>query len=126
MASHRSTTSQSSPQLTATESATTGQRSLAMTPSVTTKKTADARTDALFFPKRFFDHEFAGTSACAFVKAALLQDLPHFLQHLRAAAQHHPVRGRIDWRNADVLEKLPRGNEVGDAAAVTERLAGDG
>ena len=47
-------------------------------------------------------------------------------QHRGAAAQHQPVVLDIERRLADILEQLAALDQVGDAAAIAERLARDG
>ena len=70
--------------------------------------------------------KWPGSLLAAFGKAARLEHLPQFFQHRRAAAHHDAVGFDIERRLADIVEQLFRGDQVGDAAAVAERLAGDG
>src|SRR5665213_2422424 len=76
--------------------------------------------------ERLFNDEMAGFAVAAFEKAARLERLAQLVEHARAAAHHDAVGGDIERRQADVVEQLLRGDKVGDAAAVAERLAGHG
>jgi hypothetical protein len=68
----------------------------------------------------------AGLAVAAFEETARFKGLAQFFQHAGAAAHHDPVGRDIQRRQADIVEQLFRGDQVGDAAAVAERLAGDG
>ena len=49
-----------------------------------------------------------------------------FIQHRRTAAQHDAIGFQIETRKPDVRKKLSGLDEIGDAAAVAERLARHG
>ena len=68
----------------------------------------------------------AALAVTTFEEAAGFEHLAQFLQHARAATHHDPVGIDIQRRQIEIVEQLFRGDEVGDAAAVAERLAGDG
>src|SRR6185437_1613329 len=72
------------------------------------------------------DHEMAGLAVTALDKAARREHLLEVFQHRRAAAHHDAVGFEIERSLPEVVEQLPGGDEVGDAATVAERLAGDG
>src|SRR5215469_13984975 len=76
--------------------------------------------------ERLLDHEVAGGAAIAFEEAAGLEHLLQLFQHRRAAAHHDAVGGDVERLLPDVVENLLRGDEIGDAAAVAEGLAGHG
>ena len=67
-----------------------------------------------------------GLAVVAFEETTALEQLAQLFQHRRAAAHHDAVGGDIERRLVQVVEELRRGDEVGDAAAVTERLARHG
>ena len=54
------------------------------------------------------------------------EQLLQFFQHRRAAAHHDAVGLDVERTLVDVVEQLVRRDQVGDAAAVAERLAGHG
>src|ERR1700728_2088046 len=78
------------------------------------------------FDERLFDHEMTGFAVAAFEKAARFKSLAQLLEHARAAAHHDPVGFDIQRRQTDVVKQLLRRDQVGNAAAVAERFAGDG
>src|SRR6516225_10450723 len=71
------------------------------------------------------DHEMAGLVVGAFAKAARLEHLLQLFQHRGAAAHHDAVGRDVERLLADIVEELFGSDQVGDAAAVAERLAGD-
>src|SRR3954469_20550912 len=81
---------------------------------------------SLAFDERFLDHKMAGLAVVAFGKTARFEHLAQLFQHRRAATHHDAVGVDTERRLADILEQLRRSDQVGDAAAVAERLAGDG
>src|SRR3954471_11882261 len=82
--------------------------------------------DGSALDERLLDHKVAGLVVAAFEKTARFEHLAQFFQHRRAAAHHDAVAGDIQRRLPDIVEQLLRGDQVGDAAAVAERLAGHG
>src|SRR5262245_46923347 len=78
------------------------------------------------FHERLFDHEVAGLVVGAFGKTARLEKLLQLFQHRRAAAHHDAIGLDVERRLMQVVEQLVRRDEVGDAAAVAERLARHG
>src|SRR6185369_1556070 len=70
------------------------------------------------FHERLFDHEMAGLAVAAFEEAARLEHAAQFFQHGGAAAHHDAVGREVQRRQADVVEQLFGGDEVGDAAAI--------
>src|SRR6202171_5048767 len=78
------------------------------------------------FDERLFNDKMAGFAVAAFEKAARFKHLAQLFEHARTAAHHDPVVADIQRRLTDVVEQLFRGDQIGDAAAVAERLAGDG
>src|SRR5260221_14465783 len=83
-----------------------------------------AKTSAL--DERFLDHEMAGLAVAAFEEGARFEHLLQFFEHAGAAAHHDAVGRDIERRLADIVEQLLRRDQIGDAAAVPERLAGHG
>src|SRR5436305_12528532 len=73
--------------------------------------------------ERLLDHEVTGFGVVAFGEAALLEDAAQVFEHARAAAQHETVGRDVERRKVDIVEQALRGDEVGDAAAIAERLA---
>src|ERR1700704_5479298 len=84
------------------------------------------RTRISAFDERLLDHEMAGLAVTAFEKTARFKHLAQLFEHARTAAHHDPVVTDIQRRPTDVVEQLFRSDQIGDAAAVAERLAGDG
>src|ERR1700758_292011 len=76
--------------------------------------------------ERLLDHKMAWLGVVAFGEGARLEHLLQLFEHRRTAAHHDAVAFDIERLLADVVEELLRGDEVGDAAAVAEGLAGHG
>ena len=73
-----------------------------------------------------FQDEVAGRGQRALFIAALYQQGLEFGEDGGTAAEHQAIDGGIQRRDAQVLEDLARGDQVGDAALGLERLAGHG
>src|SRR5262249_22513733 len=78
------------------------------------------------FDKGLFDHEVTRLGMIALDKAARHEHCVELFEHRRAAAQHDAIRLPIEAGKVDVFKQLIGCNQIGDAAAVAERLAGDG
>src|SRR5882724_3249325 len=78
------------------------------------------------FDERLFDDKMPRLAVVAFAETTRLEHLPQLLEHARATAHHDPVGFDLKRRQADIVEQLFGSDQVGDAAAVAERLAGDG
>ena len=60
-----------------------------------------------------------------FLEAVGVENLAAVLEHARAAAQHEAILFQIELRQADVGKQLAVAHQVGQAALVAERLAGN-
>src|SRR6516162_4965317 len=78
------------------------------------------------FDESLLNDEMPGLAVTALGKAAVFEHLAQFFEHRGTAAHHDPVLGDIERRLADIVEQLRGSDEVGGAAAIAERLAGDG
>ncbi len=67
-----------------------------------------------------------GLAVVALFVAAVGEELAGVADHVGAAAEHEAVVLDRHVRQSDILEQLARGHQVGDPAAVAERLAGHG
>src|ERR1700738_4109696 len=76
--------------------------------------------------ERLLDHKMAGLAVAAFEEAARFEHLAQLFEHAGAAAHHDAVGLDVERRLMDIVEQLFRGDQVGDAAAVAERLARHG
>jgi len=66
-----------------------------------------------------------GVEVLPSLKPSRLEHLLQVAQHAGAAADHHPVVGRIQRRHAEVLEQLAGLDQLGDAPHALVLLAGD-
>src|SRR6202051_280172 len=76
--------------------------------------------------ERLLDHKMAGLAVAAFEEAARVEHLAQLLAPAGAGAHHDAVGPDVERRLMDIVEQLFRGDQVGDAAAVAERLARHG
>src|SRR5580692_7114073 len=81
-------------------------------------------TEASALHERLLDHEVTGLAVVALDEIAGDEHLAQLFQHRRAAAHHDAVALDIQRLLADIVEQLLGGDQVGDAAAVAEWLAG--
>ena len=81
------------------------------------------RVDRQRSTKAFSITKWPGVAVIAFDEAAALEQRLDVAQHVRAAADHHPVSLLVQRREVEILEQLLGGDQVGDAAGVAERLA---
>src|ERR1039458_2171460 len=94
-------------------------------PGMTTLRRARRGNDSAL-DERLFNDKMAGLAVAAFGKTARFKHLAQFFQHPRTAAHHDAIRPDIQRRLTDIVKQLFRRDQVGDPAAVAERLAGDG
>src|SRR4029077_8077068 len=78
------------------------------------------------FDERLFNDKMAGLAVAAFEKSARFKHLAQLFEHAPTAAHHDPIVADIQRRLTDIVKQLFRSDEIGDAAAVAKRLAGDG
>src|SRR6266480_2359058 len=76
--------------------------------------------------ERLFNDEMAGLAMAALEKTARFKHLAQLFEHARTTAHHDAVVTDIQRRQADIVEQLLRGDQVGDTPAIAKRLAGDG
>ena len=80
----------------------------------------------LFLYKRSFDHVLTQLATAGFLEAPVVEDLGGVFEHGRATTQHEAVVFQAWFGQAQVLENLAAGHQVGEATFVAERLSSDG
>ncbi len=76
--------------------------------------------------ERLLDHELRRLAVIAFDKPLAVQQRTRVRHQRRAAADHDAVMGGIERGQPDIGEQFARVDQVGDAAAVAEGIAGHG
>src|ERR1700722_9134147 len=85
-----------------------------------------ARTPSSFLDEGTLDDVVAGRRMIALDETAFVQNGAQIVEHRGAAAKHHAVVLAIERRQAEILGECVRGDEIGEAAAIAERLARHG
>ena len=84
------------------------------------------RRRASAFDERLLDHELAGLAVIAFDEILAEQQFPRVVHQRRTAADHHAILFSLERGQAGIAEQLAGMDQVGDPAAIAERVAGHG
>src|SRR6478609_6764680 len=82
--------------------------------------------NALPLRERLLDHELRRLAVIAFDKTLAIEQRPGVGDQRRAAADHDAVMRGLERGEADIGEQFSGIDQVGDAAAVAERIARHG